>query len=73
MSMSFYPEQLRKVVVILDGLNRIDKELDEVQTEVPAEVYFEKVKLTDSDGSDLGTAVDEIGGAWSWIPPEVKV
>jgi hypothetical protein len=67
--MNFYPETIQAVVAAINALNELDKKLDEISTD-DGMPYLAAVKLTDSHGTDFGTLRDEIGGSWSWFPPE---
>lgn len=73
--MNWYPEQLRVFAHIADQLSALDNSVEELiknfETGYPGPApYLENgIKLIDSDGSNLGKFVDEIGGAWSWVPP----
>lgn len=64
--MNFYPAQLRAICHYIDALDEAEKRVMGLGTDLP---YPEAIKLTDEGEMDFGKLVDEIGGAWSWVPP----
>lgn len=69
--MNFYPKTIQAIVASIEALNALDTRLDEIGMGDDGVPYLAVVKLTDRDGTDYGTLRDEIGGSWSWFPPEV--
>jgi len=61
---NLYPDQLRHILCVLDGLDAADKAQASISTGV---LIASGIKVLDSDGASvLGFLVDEIGGAWSF-------
>jgi hypothetical protein len=71
--MNWYPEQLRIFALVAEKLSELDEliEKEAANLKYPGSTPYLKtgVLLEDSDGTDLGKFVDEIGGSWSWVPP----
>lgn len=65
--MNYYPEQLEAILFWLKHLNEGDKQLEKFGE---GALFLKPIGLTDGDSADWGTLRDEIGGAWSWFPPE---
>jgi hypothetical protein len=63
----FYPNHLRHIADILEGLDRI-----EATTDADLPYLRSGIELVDNDGGKWGIVRDEIGGSWSWIPPGVS-
>jgi hypothetical protein len=65
---NYYPDTLRTILVYIEALDAADKRVAE---EIKADglPYLEKIPLKDSEGSDYGHLIDEIGGSWSWQVP----
>ena len=68
MTQNYYPDQMRAVLIMIDGLDRIDKAIGAMPG-LPAIPYFKgPIEVVDGDGTGYGELVDEIGGSWSWRP-----
>lgn len=67
--MNFYPDQLRRIADILDAFDQIDGAEAPVSSGSTIGLPV-AVALSDEHGQAFGRCVDEIGGAWSWYPPE---
>lgn len=65
--MNFYPSHLKAIVAYIDALDAAEAEVMKIGDELP---YPAQIRLTDSADTDYGMLRDEIGGAWSWFPPE---
>lgn len=69
--MNFYPEQVQAILIYIRHLNAAENETEPLEGEgIP---FMASIKLTDNHGTDYGELRDEIGGSWSWFPPEPKV
>jgi hypothetical protein len=61
--MNYYPDQLRSVVKLIEAMNALDREAEGSVT------LASKIAVIDSESDEtLGYLVDEIGGAWSFLP-----
>ncbi len=65
--MNYYPEQLRRIAVMCEALDRIDSPQAEGSDAV---LHIESIEVIHPEAPDqiLGTLVDEIGGGWSFRP-----
>jgi hypothetical protein len=63
---NYYPEALKAIIAYLEALNAAEKVVGDGEN-LP---YPAEIKMTDNYGTDWGVLRDEIGGAWSWFPPE---
>lgn len=75
--MNHYPEVLKQITIILEGLNRISRELDEATGDAgasfPMVLLDVRVKThIFGDSQPLGVLRDEVGGSWSWFPEPVS-
>jgi hypothetical protein len=63
---NYYPEQLRRIAAMCEGLNKADG----LETEGEGAVLSPRIKVVHPEAPDevLGYLVDEIGGAWSFEP-----
>lgn len=61
----FYPDTLRAILAYIEALDAVD---ERVANEIKADglPYLGKIHLLDSEGTDYGHLIDEIGGSWSW-------
>jgi hypothetical protein len=64
--MNYYPDALKAIVSYIEALNAVDKTLEGAD-DIP---YLAAIPLTDAHQTNYGKLVDEIGGLWSWVPPE---
>jgi nucleosome binding factor SPN SPT16 subunit len=63
--MNYYPDQLRSIAKLIEALNVLDREAEGSVTLV------NRIAVVDSESDEtLGYLVDEIGGAWSFLPVE---
>lgn len=64
-----YPDQLRQILAYIEALDAVDKQFIENRPDFP--IGPKPIQLHGyEDESEWGTLRDEIGGAWSWTPPE---
>lgn len=68
--MNFYPEQVQAILIYIRHLNAAEKDTESFEGDcIP---FMSAIKLIDRDGTDYGELRDEIGGSWSWFPPEAS-
>ena len=60
MSINLYPDQMRAIAAMCEALNAVGEEA----------VLFNRISIQSSEGDNLGFLVDEVGGAFSWAPPD---
>jgi hypothetical protein len=71
MSRHFYPGELRAVVRILDTLDNLDAEGEDPKADKAVGLRSTGLEVVNYDDDEvIGTVLDEIGGAWSFIPAE---
>ena len=65
---NFYASQLRSVAAFIERLDKAMEDFPETDENGLPTVYAVKIDLH-VEGDPFGHLIDEIGDAWSWVPP----
>lgn len=70
MPRSFYPGELRSIVRILEGLDTLDAGPVDPKADQAVQLKSGLEIINADDDVTIGKVVDEVGGAWSFVPVE---
>ena len=62
---NLYPEQLRRIAALCEGLNEVDGIVENDDTKLGLQQH---IQVMDETGQVYGSLSDEIGGAWAFTP-----